>query len=52
MLYTPITHSPYWAVSPHIGDTEEHGETREGIRNDTGRSGEKRGEMGRSREIG
>ena len=50
--YTPITHTPYWAVSPHIGDTGEHGKTWEGIGNDTGRSGEKRGEMGRNGEIG
>ena len=50
--YAPITHTPYWAVSPHIGDTGEHGETREGIGNDTGRSREKRGEMGRNGEIG
>ena len=49
---TPITHTPYWAVSPHIGDTGEHGKTWEGIGNDTGRSGEKRGEMGRNGEIG
>ena len=47
----PITHTPYWAVSSHIGDTGEHGETWEGIGNDTGRSGEKRGEMGRNGEI-
>ena len=49
---TPITHTPYWAVSPHIGDTGEHGKTWEGIGNDTGRSGEKQGEMGRNGEIG
>ena len=46
----PITHTPYWAVSPHIGDTGEHGETQEGIGNDTGRSGEKWVEAGRSGE--
>ena len=31
---------------------ENTGETLEGIGNDTGRSGEKRGEMGRNGEIG
>ena len=50
--YTPITHIPYWTVSPNIGDTGEYGETQEGIGNDTGRRGEKRGEMGRNEEIG
>ena len=48
--YTPITHTPYWAVSPHIGDMGEHRETWEGIGNDTGRNGEKWVETGRSGE--
>ena len=44
----PPLHISRISISPNIGDTGEHGDTREMIGNDTGRSGEKWGDRAKT----